>query len=635
MWIVKELIHRVRKIAGNVWDMLDVWVRVFRDLKEISRWTVRIEILNSMVSIAASWGGYLVLGWFIDSLLNAQSAGRFTSMLTWALVVNLLVQFCRELSPVFSYYIAETLGFRLFEKLVHAGETKRSKLDAPTVENPDNRETLEQSGVPADSYIQEAPRMLFRGIESAVEVVVAIIIVSILHLWLCPLLVLVCIPLLINSYRYGRSVSNFYETQFPVLQKVYDLRSIMDDPRRSHELRVDRPRRLALLGLLALWLRHLRTEKVKLERKYLINQLIPVVLNVAALGGLIWWMCLEVVVGKLTVGDLLARWEILAAFTVALSGACENAGQLLEHNRVLSRVYELLEVRGQIYSPPGGTLLDFDSAPPSIDYIGVKKSFPGKAWALDGISASIQPGEILALTGPNGGGKSTMISMISRMYDPTAGRLLIGGHELSEVNLRSLWGHIAYTPQASNVFPFLTAAEHVATIRTEELETRALSGESIDKFATYFKGTFEEACRLACIGPSDVNSNLLGFVLSNKPLSAQYPGGMSPSGGMIQRLALARTFYRLLLPRGAAKIGIFDEPTSALDADRGKIIDNILSFKGRATILVIDHYPPNLRKFDRLIVLDSGRIVQDGPPAQLMTQDGYFRMSCEEEGLAA
>jgi ABC-type multidrug transport system fused ATPase/permease subunit len=622
---------RIEKHLANATEMLAVWVRVTKELRQLNRWLVLAEIFNSILVIAASWGGYLALGWLVDSLFRAEGAGTFTATLQWALAVNLLVQLYREFSPVLTSYISETLGMKLYEKIIDAGETKRSKLDTPTVENPDHREVLTQSGVPADSYLQDAPRLLFSAVSSVVDVIVALVIVLFLHPWICPLMILVSLPLLFNSYGYGRAVQKYYESQWPVFQRVYDLRSIIDDPRRSHELRVDRPRRLALLSLLEVWLEHLRVEKIRLEWRYFLRQIFPILLNVGTIGGLLWWMSHEVVRGNLSVGDLLARWEILAAFTIALTGVCEHAGQLLEHNRLLSKVFELLEIKGQIYSPPKGMILDLAATPAVIEYDGVSVSFPGKAGAVDNVSAVFAAATATALTGPNGSGKSTILGLITRTYDPSAGRVLVAGFDLRTINLRSLWENIAYTPQKPSVFGFLTAAEHVATIRTPESELAYLSGTKVEKFATFVKGDFDEACRLSCIGPIDGDSNLVGFIVSNKPLSAEYPGGINPSGGMVQRLALARTFYRLL--RGA-KIGIFDEPTSEIDsATRGKLIENICSFKGRATIFAIVHDPKSALNFDRLVVMDSGRIVQDGVPGELMSQEGYFRLSCMQAGL--
>ena len=623
----------LRQRRANVSELLSVWDRVFKELRLINRWLVVAEVMNSILLIAASWGGYLALGWLVDSLVRAEGAGTFTAALQWALAVNLIIQLYREFSPVLTSYIEETLGMKLFEKLVDAAETKRSKLDTPTVENPDQREVLTQSGVPADAYIQEAPHLLFSTLSSVADVIVALIIVLCLHPWICPLMVLVSLPMLFNSYGYGRAVQRYYEEQWPTWERVYDLRDIMDDARRSHELRVDRPRRLALLGLLEVWLKHLRVEKVKLEWRYFLRQLLPILISVATIGSLLWWMSYQVVGGKLSVGDLLARWEILAAFTVALSSVCEHAGQLLEHNRLLAKVFELLEIKGQIFSPPKGVVLEAKDTALEVEFEEVGISFSGKADAVAGVSAKFPAGSAIAVTGPNGSGKSTLLGLLTRTYDPSQGKVLVGGYDLRTVNLRSLWELIAYTPQKPTVFPFLSPPEHVATIRTPELELSFLTGGSVDKFATFVKADFDEACRLACIGPVDCDSNLMGFILSNKPLSAEYPGGINPSGGMVQRLALARTFYCLL--RGA-KVGIFDEPTSEIDSrTREQMIANISSFRGRATIFAIIHDPKSALKFDRLIVMDGGRIVQDGKPQVLMGEEGYYRLSCLQAGVAA
>jgi subfamily B ATP-binding cassette protein MsbA len=312
--------------------------------------------------------------------------------------------------------------------------------------------------------------------------------------------------------------------------------------------------------------------------------------------GLVIYGGYEIHDGNMTLGQLVA---FLTAFTLAY----EPMKKLARLNNSIQmgigaaeRVFEMLDMQPTITDKSNAIPLDATNA--EIKFENVAFLYNQKEQrALDGISFTAKPGKVTALVGPSGGGKSTIINLIPRFYDPQSGRITINGNDARDVTTESLRGSIALVSQDITIFDESVEANIAygnPNASSEDIRSAARAAAA-DKFIEELEEGY------------------------NTKLGED---GIKLSGGQRQRIAIARAILR------NAPILLLDEATSALDNESEKAVQKALQDleKGRTTI-VIAHRLSTVQTADQIIVLDKGKIVEQGRHDDLLKNDGlYARM---------
>lgn len=305
------------------------------------------------------------------------------------------------------------------------------------------------------------------------------------------------------------------------------------------------------------------------------------------------------VAGEIQVGTgLVAFAAILQQFSGQISNLANVSNSMQQALRSAARVFEVLDAPLDIKSPPNPVRLP--AAPGAIRFEGVWFDH-GSDPVLQDLNFTVEPGQCVAVVGPTGAGKSALLSLIPRFYDPTSGRITIGGIDLRDLEVDELRRAIGLVFQESFLFS-TTVAANIAFGRP-----RASRAE------------IEEAARIAAAD---------GFI-------AQLPkgydtvlgeGGVGLSGGQRQRLAIARAVLR------QPSILILDDPTASVDpGTEEEIIAALDGVRHGRTTFIVAHRPALLRRADLAVVLDHGRIGQIGPPAELIDEPGYFAASIGQQ----
>jgi ATP-binding cassette subfamily B protein/subfamily B ATP-binding cassette protein MsbA len=300
--------------------------------------------------------------------------------------------------------------------------------------------------------------------------------------------------------------------------------------------------------------------------------------------------------GRLTVGQLTVVISYLAAVYGPLSAIAHTTGQLQGALAGTKRVRAMFALIPETVEAPGA--IDAAGVKGEIRVEDVGFTYPNGARVLHDISFAAKPGEVIALVGLTGAGKTTLVSLIPRFYDPTVGRVTIDGVDVRQYRVRSLREKIAIVLQD----PVLFAGTIADNLRYGRLD--ATDAE------------IEQAARAA-------HAHEFIMRLPNGYQTEIAQAGGSLSGGERQRLSVARAILK------NAPILILDEPTSSLDSISEEIVFAALRrLRAGRTTIVIAHRLSTVRDADRILVLDGGEIAAQGRHEELLKSSQLYRRMC-------
>ena len=312
-----------------------------------------------------------------------------------------------------------------------------------------------------------------------------------------------------------------------------------------------------------------------------------------ALNVIILWIGAQLVMkNEISLGQLMAYNALLAYFTDPLQNIINLQPKLQSAQVANNRLNEVFLVKGEFNAKKHKLLADQLAG--VITFKDVSYCYGYGQNVLEGINLTIKEHEKLTIVGMSGSGKSTLVKLLVNFFEPTTGSITFNEHQIKNIDKHLLRSYINYVPQTPYVFS--------GTI----MENLTLGNRSDVTEKDIFK-----ACQLAMI-TEDIEKMPLQYdtVLDEN-------GGIL-SGGQKQRITIARA---ILSP---AKVLIFDESTSGLDAiTEKKLIDNLMSLEDR-TIIFIAHRLAIAKRTDNVLVLDKGRIVEQGDHQTLMNKNGYY-----------
>jgi ATP-binding cassette subfamily B protein len=330
-------------------------------------------------------------------------------------------------------------------------------------------------------------------------------------------------------------------------------------------------------------------------------RLIHAVITAALIAGVVAWGILLWQQGQATVGDIVLitalSFGILHStrdLAVALVELTQHVARLEEAIASLLTEHELPDRPDAAALLPGAGQVIFEH---------VRFAYPGRMPVLREFDLTIEPGQRVGLVGYSGAGKSTVLALLQRFYDVERGRILIDGQDIRDVTQDSLRATMAIVPQDISLF-HRTVLENIRYARPDAPEEQELAAAEMAHCREFIEALPE------------------GFA------TMVGERGVKLSGGQRQRLAIARALLK------DAPILLLDEATSALDSESERAIQDALDrlMQGR-TVIAIAHRLSTLKRFDRIIVMDHGRIIDDGPPDVLAARPGPYRELLRKQQL--
>src|SRR4051812_4100825 len=321
-------------------------------------------------------------------------------------------------------------------------------------------------------------------------------------------------------------------------------------------------------------------------------------LSIASLYGAYAWCATEAVRGMITLGNMTMYIMLFRQGQAAVTASLAAVGGMYEDNLYLSTLYEYLE---QPVEPNTGTAVSGPDPEAGVQFENVEFRYPGShVAAITGINLHIKRGESLALVGENGSGKTTLIKLLTRLYKPTFGRVLLDGRDLQEWDATVLRRRIGVIFQDFVRYQ-LMVGENIGAGDVREFENRERwSAAAVEGKAA---GFIDEM-------PKRYDSQL----------GKWFKDGRELSGGQWQKIALSRAFMR-----SDADILVLDEPTAAMDAAaEAEVFEHFRSLMGKRIAIVISHRFSTVRMADHIVVLEQGHIIERGNHETLMQQDGIY-----------
>ena len=550
--------------------------------------TNHVQNLPDRVTFAS-----LDVGWLPGPTFTA--FGMIVFLAVFQLLVFAFSALLNTLRNIFQQLLQNSVSMRIQLMVME----KAASLDLPFYEDPASYDLLRR----AQNDSINRPVLMIATAFGLLQTVLTFGTMIVLLLGVSPLLALIAllspIPAFIADTRYGWRGYNIARWGSRLLRRMTYMVNLVTTDAFAKEVK--------LFGLGQYFIERYRliatvfydTQRSQVVRRYLtgfaLGNLSTIVTSLTYL-----YVALQAIAGRLTLGHLTAYTQAATSVQNSIQSILSGFSGMYEHNLYLNNLYELMakEPSMPVAAEPKPVPQPLRG---EIRFENVSFAYPGaEQLALADVSFTIKPGETLAVVGRNGAGKTTLFKLICRLYDPTEGRILIDGVDIRDFEPAEVRRQIGAMFQ-DYVDYQATAAENIGLGSVPEITAR----EAIVR-ASKQAGSDE-----LIAGLPDGYDTALG---------KWFDAGVNLSGGEWQKVALARAFMR-----DDARILLLDEPTSALDAQAEyDLFERLRSLTHGRTAVYISHRFSTVRRADRIIFLEHGRLVEEGTHEELMRLGGRY-----------
>jgi ATP-binding cassette, subfamily B, bacterial len=472
-----------------------------------------------------------------------------------------------------------------------------SRLDLTSFEDPQFYDRMERARVQGTDRIVmiQAAGQLIQQVVTTISLAASILFFS---PWILLALVACVVPAFLGETHFAFMGYSLNFRQTPAKREMEYLRVLGGSKESAKELKLFG---LApfLVGRYTQLSDGLHSQTVGLAKRKLIVGGLLSLLGTLGYYGSYAFVIYETVFGALTIGALYFLTGAIAGASTNIQAVFATFSTIADQALFVTDLLDFFAMKPTVSSKPGALPMPRPIRD-GFEFRNVSFAYPGQTrLVLSDASFDLKRGERLALVGENGQGKTTIVKLLTRLYDPTSGQILLDGIDLREYDLEDLWKEIGVIFQDFMRYD-LTAAENIAIGKIEERENifRLRSAAQ--------KSLAEEVIRKLPKSYQQV-------------LGRRFEGGVDLSGGEWQKIALARAYLR------EAQLLILDEPTAALDAkSEHEVFQRFAELTHGKMALLISHRFSTVKMADRILVLESGQIAEQGDHEELLRAGGRY-----------
>lgn len=550
-----------------------------------------MAIVAGSIPTATAWITKLL----IDAVVVATNAGgreaevhRVLLLVVAQLALTLGGALLQSAQSIVQQALQELTAIRVqFTIMQHA-----NRLDLAFFENPKFYDSLQQAQSEASYRPTGMVQQILSLLRSLITFLSMIALITRLGGGVAVLALLAPIPSFIASTRYGWRGYMQARRQSPDRRRMNYFLDLLTRDTYNKEVKLFGLGRHFLSRWKELADRFYRENQALFARRALLAFLWGNLTTLVTSGAFLY-VARQAIARRLTLGDLTLYTQAVGSVQSSFQSILGSFSSLYESGLYLNNLFSFLDYTPAIQDQPDAVLLP-DILTSGVEFRNVSFTYPGKsAPALEDVSFTLALDETIALVGQNGAGKTTIVKLLTRLYDPTEGVIFLNGRDIREYQLESLRQAVGVIFQ-DYVTYFLSAADNIGVGRIRDIADRTQIEEAAEK-----SGAAPMIARL----PKGYETTL----------GRWFDEGVQLSGGEWQKVALARAFMR------DAAILILDEPTASLDARAEyEIFAQMQRLTAGKMALFISHRFGTVRLADRIIVLEGGKITENGTHEELL-----------------
>ncbi len=544
----------------------------------------------------------------IDSITNAiavpgtgTAAGLSNPELSKPLLYIGLACGAGLLTAVFNFlgdYLKKAQAIAVSDHMFSVLHEKAAATDLAYYESPEYRDTLFRAQREGPYRPTSIVNGLFAAGQSGASFAAVFGLLFLFHPALSLVMVAAAVPGVILRLRYSEKIYAWQEKRTEDERRAYYFHWMLTGDAHAKEFRLFNLGRHFIERFRSIR-QTLKQEKLYFEKRRALGDFIAQASATLAVFGAFVYIALKAVQGAITLGELVMYFQAFQKGLGFLKTFLETGAQMYEDNLFLSHVYDFLGLEPQVEEPRHPLLVP-EKIRQGIEFENVAFSYQNnEKKVLNCVNFFLRPGEIVALVGENGSGKTTIVKLLTRLYDPTMGKILLDGQDIRNFSID------AFRKKFSVVFQ-----DH---IRYQLPAKENIFLGNVDR-----QHDFDKIKRSAVQADADetIQRLPLGY---DTPLGRWFKNGEELSMGQWQMVAIARAFFR------DADTVVLDEPSSALDPETEQTIFARLRelVRGRSA-LIISHRYATVKMADRILVLDQGRIIEQGSHQELMRLNGRY-----------
>jgi ABC-type multidrug transport system fused ATPase/permease subunit len=582
--IFKELLKNSGRLTAMVW-------------REKKRQMILLGVIYLIVS-AAPFLQSGSRGLLVNELVGIAGSGSISAYVAILVALMIAAGLIPSLLYLVQNYYAKIFWFYLEEKFEILQLQKRAEIDVAVHEDPAKNDLLNMVQENGSWRVRNFIDRQYYILQNLAEVAIATAVIFFVSWWAFALILVGALPQLLLEVRYGRQVWGIHSAKAEVRRRFWDLGGHFRNLNTLIELKLFQNTFYFLKTIRELF-RSFQDEQRINERRRLTYETLTLSFSQLTIALAMVWFVWRVIDGDIQIGTFTFIVASVTELRQSLSSLFVNLGVQYQDSLFVSNIFRFLDIKPVVKLPARGIKLD-PNVTPEIVFEKVTFAYPGSSKpVLKDFSLKIEPGDKLAIVGINGAGKTTFVKLLCRFYDPTAGRILVAGHDLREIDLESWYQQLGIIFQDYAHYHFLVrdaiAVGRLGEESTLEKVQRAAEASEADVFIGEWEKNYDQM------------------------LGKEFTGGVEPSIGQWQKLALARTFYR------QPRVLVLDEPTSSIDAEaEAKIFEKLEKLPSDRTVILISHRFSTVRRAGKIAVIEAGRLKEFGSHVELLELKGIY-----------